>query len=481
MELTIIFLSLGIATLIPLLSKKQIFSEGISLLASLLAFIASLFLAFRVSESGTYAPNSFLSVDALGALILLIVATVALATTGYSIRYFREEVKKKIIGPTRVRQYFLLTNLFCIATFLAIVSGNPIFTWIFLEATTLSTCFLISFYNKASTVEAAWKYLVINSVGLLLGFFGTLLFLTAVGSQEGSHFVTWNDLLLNASHLDPTIAKIAFIFVLIGYGTKIGLAPLHTWKPDAYSKSPAPVGALLSGMILPVAFMVLLKFRVLTNLAVDSTFTEHLFLFFGIFSVLTATLILLTTRNYKRLLAYSSIEHAGLMLLGFAFGGAAIFATLLHMLFHSLIKASAFFLSGNILLRFSSARILNVSGAIIAIPTTAVLFLLVFLAASGLPPFGTFFTKLTILTVGIQMHPLITLLALLAMTLLIIGFLKNALSMLFGKKPEAVPTDKEDIWLLLPSILLLSLVILLGFSLPTFLFHLITAAATHYQ
>src|ERR1035437_4712497 len=174
--------------------------------------------------------------------MILIVSFIGFFTIIYSIQYLRKETTKNIIGFTRVKQYFILLNLFLVAMFLSISASNPIFAWISIEATTLSTAFLVSFYNKPSSVEAAWKYLIINSVGLLLGFFGTLLYFTEIHGVGGA--ISWHLLLENSSNLNPLIAKIAFIFVLIGYGTKVGFVPMHTWKPDAYSKAPAPLGAL---------------------------------------------------------------------------------------------------------------------------------------------------------------------------------------------------------------------------------------------
>src|ERR1019366_5500728 len=214
--------------------------------------------------------------------------------------------EKNIIGVSgvshirsRVREYFILLNLFMAMMFLAITVSSPIFTWIFIEATTLSTAFLISFYNKPSAIEAAWKYLIINSIGILLAFFGTLLYFTSFGFLGENGFVGWQSLAANAVHLDPIIAKIAFVFVLIGYGTKVGLAPMHTWKPDAYSKAPNPIGALLSGALLPVAFMVILKFKRITDSVVGPLFSQHLLIVFGILSIAVAALIMFNAKNYK--------------------------------------------------------------------------------------------------------------------------------------------------------------------------------------
>src|ERR1035437_10116211 len=236
--------------------------------------------------------------------MILIVSFIGFFTIIYSIQYLRKETTKNIIGFTRVKQYFILLNLFLAAMFLAVTAGNPIFAWISIEATTLSTAFLISFYNKPSAMEAAWKYLIINSVGLLLGFFGTLLYFTSVSSWDGNGFVNWQLLTTHAIYLDPVLAKIAFIFVVIGYGTKVGLAPMHTWLPDAHSKAPVPISALLSGVLLNVAFVIILRFKYVTDASIGPAFAQNLLMTLGILSIFIASLIILTQKNYKRLLAY---------------------------------------------------------------------------------------------------------------------------------------------------------------------------------
>src|SRR3989344_8165907 len=364
--------------------------------------------------------------------------------------------------------------------FLSISASSPIFTWVFIEATTLSTAFLISFYNKPSAIEAAWKYLIINSIGLLLGFFGTLLYLTSFGQSMGDEFVSWQTLMANATHLDPLITKIAFIFILIGYGTKIGFAPMHTWKPDAYSKSPAPLGALFSGALLPTAFIIMLKFKAVTDAVVGPSFSQNLFLAFGLFSMIIAAAIIFVSRNYKRLLAYSSIENAGIMAIGFGFGGLGIFAAMLHMIYHSFIKSALFFSSGNFLLKYYSAKIASVKGGINVIPVTAILFLTGFFAITGAPPFGIFFTKIFILSTGIKEHLFIVAAVIVLMFIVFIGFLKHATAMIFGQSSPDITPEKENIWLLLPPIALIALALLLSFYIPPFLRILLDSIVLHY-
>jgi hydrogenase-4 component F len=370
--------------------------------------------------------------------------------------------------------------MFLASMFLAITADSPIFAWISIEATTLSTAFLISFYNKPSAIEAAWKYLIINSIGLLLGFFGTLLYFTSFGFLGENGFVGWQSLAANAVHLDPIIAKIAFVFVLIGYGTKVGLAPMHTWKPDAYSKAPNPIGALLSSALLPVAFMVILKFKVITDTVVGPLFSQHLLIVFGILSIAVAALIMFNAKNYKRVLAYSTIENAGVMALGFGFGGLGVFAAILHLIYHSLVKGILFYSSGNLLLKYNSAKILNIKGAISVVPITSILFIAGFLIVTGVPPFGIFLTKMQILSAGIQAYPTASITALFFMTIVFIGFLKHITSMFFGERPKDIEGGENSVWLILPPMILIMIIIVLSFSLPSFLSKLINDAVLHY-
>ncbi|OIO19559.1 MAG: hydrogenase [Candidatus Magasanikbacteria bacterium CG_4_10_14_0_8_um_filter_32_14] len=481
MEFIIIISSLVIASLIAILAKHRITVECVSISASAVALIESFVVAFKVALSGDYSPFAFFSVDALGALLMLIISCVGFATVAYSIPYLRKETANNIIGFTRVKQYFTLLNLFLGAMFLAISSSSPIFAWIAIEATTLSTAFLISFYNKSSAMEAAWKYLIINSIGLLLGFFGTLLYFTSIDPSLGNGFISWHMLTTNAIHMDPLLAKIAFVFVLIGYGTKVGLAPMHTWLPDAHSKAPAPISALLSGVLLNVALVIVLKFKIITDSVIGQSFSQTLLIVFGTFSILISALIILSQKSYKRLLAYSSIENMGIIALGFGFGGLGVMAAILHTIYHSLTKSALFFLSGNFLLKYHSAKIANVKGALKALPITSILFLIGFFAITGAPPFGIFLTKLFTFSAGITTHPVIGITAILLTAIVFIGFFKHASAMVFGEKPSEMKQEKESIWLILPPLILLILVLVLSFYQPPFLQVLIHNATLYYK
>ena len=480
MEIIFIITTLIIAALLNILIKRRLVIEIFSILASSVALFESIVVALRVSVLGTYSPFVFFSVDSLGAIAMLIIACVGFATVIYSIQYLRQETAKGIIGFARVRQYLVLLNIFLAAMFLAITATSPVFAWISIEATTLSTAFLVSFYNKPSAMEAAWKYLIINSIGLLLGFFGTLLYFTSVSSLGGDGFVGWQSLMTNAVHLDPLIAKIAFIFVLIGYGTKVGLAPMHTWLPDAHSKAPAPISALLSGVLLNVALVVVLRFKIITDAVVGQHFTQNLLIAFGLLSIVIAAFIIFTQINYKRLLAYSSIENMGIIALGFGLGGLGILGAILHMIYHALIKSALFLSAGTIFLKYSSTKISKIRGALTTLPATSIIFIVGFLVITGTPPFGVFFSKVLIVSEGIKTYPVISVLALFLMTILFVGFFKHVSSMFFSQKPKDIKVGEDNIWLIIPPAISLIIVVILSFYIPPFLSTLINDAVSHY-
>ncbi|MEK7493544.1 MAG: proton-conducting transporter membrane subunit [Patescibacteria group bacterium] len=469
-----------IAACVALVTKRRVVMEAATIIASVVVLVSAALLALIVAEDGTYSRSAYFSVDALGALVIATIAVVGCAAAFYSVAYIREEAEKKVIGNRRTRQYFLFFNIFVGAMLFASATANPILMWIAIEATTLSTAFLISFYNKPSAMEAAWKYLIINSVGLLLGFFGTLLYFTSVEIGGSMPLVDWNLLSAHAGALDPAIAKIAFIFVLIGYGTKVGFAPMHTWKPDAYGKAPTPIAALFSGALLNVALAAVLRFKAITDSAVGPEFTGQMLIILGLLSVGVAAFIMFAQRNYKRLLAYSSIEHAGIMALGFGFGGIGALAASLHMVYHSLAKAILFFAAGNIFLKYSSTKILNVKGALRAIPVTSVLFIFGFLAASGIPPLGLFLTKAHIAAAGMALHPVAVIVAVLALIVAFVAFLKHTHSMMFGEKPEEIDAGELSAWLLIPSFVLAAVFIYVSVYPPAQLYALVNAIAAGY-
>ncbi|MBI2577940.1 MAG: hydrogenase 4 subunit F [Candidatus Wildermuthbacteria bacterium] len=469
--LLIFFIPLAAAFLSLLAPRgKKNWLEIGSLLASLGEMGVVFIIAKEVLISGNYPVFSIFEIDALSLLFIALISLVGFVAVMYSIGYLREEVKKEIIGFRRVRQYFVLLHLFIFAMLVAVCAHHPIVMWLAIEATTLSTAFLISFYGKPSTIEAAWKYLILNSVGLLLGFLGTLIFLVSANEAGGEHvFLDWQALRDAAPFISSLAAKVGFVFVLIGYGTKVGLAPMHTWKPDAYDKAPVPIAALLSGVLLNVAFLSILRFKAVVDDVLGSSFSSLLLIFFGIVSICVAMLLIFGQKNYKRLLAYSSIEHAGIMAIGFGIGGAAAFFALLHMLYHALSKSLLFFAAGNIFLKYSSANIAKIKGAHSVLPITSLVFIGGALGLLGLPPFGIFLTKFGILASAIEEYPIVAVFLVFALALIFIGFLRHISEMFFGVSPEGTQKGEANLWTLVPLLCLAALFILLSLFMPSML------------
>jgi hydrogenase-4 component F len=480
MTIILILFSFLIAALVGLVAKNRFVSELTTVIAGIVGLVGSVVITGKVVAEGSYQLLPYFMIGSLETIVILLIAIVGLISTIYSVQYLRQETIKNIIGLNRVRQYFILLNLFLAAMFLTISVNSPILMWISIEATTLTSAFLISFYNKPSATEAAWKYLIINSIGLLLGFLGTLLYFTSINSGLGSGLISWQALLANATSIDPMIAKIAFVFVLIGYGTKVGLAPMHTWLPDAHSNAPAPISALLSGVLLNIALVVVLKFKVITDAVVGITFSQNLLIIFGLFSIIIAALIVYNQKNYKRLLAYSSIENMGIITLGFGFGGMGIYAGILHMIYHSLIKSSLFLTAGTIFLKYSSTKIVKVRGVLTSLPLTSILFLTGFMAITGTPPFGIFLSKIFILSAGITTHPAVTITTVIFVVILFIGFFRQVVAMMFGEKPAEVQIGEISSWLVLPPLVLVLILIVLSLYIPPFLLTLINNATTQY-
>lgn len=450
--------------------RLEIFAIATSAMESLAAF----WVIGGVVSSGVSSVSRYFYIDSLSSLLMLIIAVIGFTVNLYSVGYLREEMAKGIIGFSRVRQFYILLHLFLLAMYCAVSAKNPVVMWVAIEATTLSTAFLVSFYAHSKNIEAAWKYLIINSIGLLLGFFGTILFLSSVPAVLDGGSFGWEEIKNASGAMNPSIIKIAFIFILIGYGTKVGLAPMHTWLPDAHGKAPVPISALLSGVLLNVAFFAILRFKGITDSVLGQEYAQSLLIFFGVLSVVISSFIFYIQKNYKRMLAYSSIEHMGLIALGVGFGGLAATAAMLHMVYHSLTKSLLFLSSGNIFVKYSSTKIQNVRGLLTIIPKTAIIFFLGFLSITGMPPFGIFLTKLSIISQGIGTHPFAAIVVLFALGFIFIGFFRQVVSMIFGNPPTDIKPGEPSSFMLYPLFLLLALLFILSIYTPDFLKEIIS-------
>jgi hydrogenase-4 component F len=366
--------------------------------------------------------------------------------------------------------------------FLVAVSNNLGVMWVAVEGTTLASIFLVTFYGRPTSLEAAWKYAVLGGVGLSMALFGTVLTYYAaheVLGGESLSMLNWSVLAGSAHQFDKTVMRLSFILVLLGYGTKAGLAPMHTWKPDAYSEAPAPVAALMATAVLNCAIYALARFYVLTARCLGPSFASQLLILFGLLSIGIAVPFILVQRSYRRLLAYSSIDHGGIMVLGLGFGGAlGALGMLLHMTFHSVTKPLLFFCAGNAQQHTGNDSLKkNPGGLLHALPISAPMFLLATRAVTGTPPFSMFQSEFTILRAGFAAQRTGTVIIFVAFVVAIFcGFFYHVAHLIFGA-PTGTPRGEFSRWKTYPVIGLSLIVVLLGFWLPAPIYALVDGAA----
>lgn len=421
-------------------------------------------------KGSVVALNDWLHVDALAAVFLGIVAVVGFLVGLYSVGYIRNDVKTGELDELQVSFYYGLFNLFLFTMLLVVTANNIIMMWVAVEATTLGSAFLVGIYGHRSSLEAAWKYVIICTVGVAFGLYGTILvYSDAVNFlNEPGTAVLWTQIVQNAKALDPTLLKLAFVFVLIGFGTKAGIFPMHAWLPDAHSEAPSPVSAMLSAVLLNCALLVVIRFSIILNQGIGPEFTQNIFLVFGALSVGASALFMYVQRDIKRLLAYSSVENIGLIVLGFGIGGpAGILAALLQAINHSLVKSLMFCTSGNILMKYHTRDLGKVKGMLQAAPFTSLLLMVGSLALVGSPPFNIFISKFGIISAGMASGFVWLMIAcVLFLAVVFAAFLRVISSAVFGELPEGVAKGEIGATILAPIALLMVLVLALGLYLP---------------
>ena len=397
-------------------------------------------------------PTAFeeaLRVDGLSALVLVLSAFVGLMAGAYSVGYLRRNEARGLVSPWRRREFDALVPLYVFAMLLASVSNNLGILWIAVEITTLASVFLIAFHNRDTSLEAAWKFLVLGSLGLAFALLGTvLLFASGRGLLgEGMAGLNWTRLVALAGQLHPLTLKLGVVFALVGYGTKAGLAPMHTWKPDAYREAPSPAGVLMAVGMLNGAMYCLLRIHIIAKAALGPEFSGGLLLALGLLSVAVATPFILIQWNLKRLLAYSSVEHVGIMAVAVGLGAeAATLGALLHMTYHTLAKPLAFFSAGTIAQLHASSDFDEIGpGTLGRTPVASALLVLAAVVMTGSPPFGLFFSEMTILKAGFSgPHTGAIGVFLACLVLLFCGFFYQVGRMVLGEPDASVRTPDAE-------------------------------------
>ncbi|MBI5179262.1 MAG: hydrogenase 4 subunit F [Nitrospinae bacterium] len=461
--------SLFSAVMLAIIGDRRLAAE-INILASFATFVISLFLAVDVYHSGgmTAADNYFF-VDAFNVYLVVLTTFVSTTTAVFSRNYMRFERAHGKVGHKGMRFYHAMFQMFIFAMLLALLTNNVGVLWISMELATLSTVLLVSLYRTPSSVEAAWKYFILCGVGIALALFGTILlyFASEKVVGEGTQGLLWTNLILVSDRLEPTILSLAFIFFVVGYGTKVGLVPLHNWLPDAHSEGPTPISAVLSGLLLNIALYALVRCKVLVNKAMGSNWAGEIMMGFGILSLIVASFSLLRQKDVKRMFAYSSIEHMGIATFAFGLGGPiATFGGLLHMLVHSLTKSSIFFTVGHAAQISGTQHIANIKGLIKANPLVGWGMVFGVIAITGMPPFGVFASEFLILTATMKYAPMLIPLFMLGIAVAFAALFRKMQTMVFGDPPEV---RQEISAAHVPVFLHMALVLVLGLYFPQFL------------
>ena len=442
----------------------------VNVVVSSLTFIAAASLTVRVIERGPLLVlNRQFVIDPFNVFLVALTAFVGMTTAVFSRPYMRIEEQHGRLNPARLRLYHSMFQLFMFTMLLALTTNNVGILWVAMEAATLTTVLLVSLYRTAASLEAAWKYFILCGVGIAQALFGTILLYFAAEKLlgAGGSALLWTELNRVRVDLEPTVLSLAFVFLLVGYGTKVGLVPLHNWLPDAHAEGPTPVSAVLSGLLLNVALYAVVRCKVLVDGALPDAFAKNLMVGFGLLSVVVAALLLLRQKDIKRLFAYSSIEHMGIITFAFGIGGPiANFAGLLHMTVHSLTKSAIFFAVGHAAQKTGTQVMEDIRGLVTISPMIGWGLALGALAILGMPPFGVFASEFLILTTAMHEQPWATPFLLAALGVAFAAVFSKVQPMVFG---ETTATRLPVRPAMIPVFAHLAIVLLLGLWIPPFL------------
>jgi hydrogenase-4 component F len=459
-----------LTALVMLTTRDRRILSAIDVGSSAILAGLALLLAREVASGG---PRTLgvLRIDDLGLVFLLLLVVLTLAVSIYTVGWLRQAVAVGNMKAESLRLYFALVHLFVATMVVTVLADNLGVLWIAMEGTTITSAVLVGYHGHHHGLEAAWKYIIVTTIGISFGLFGTVLIYAAAAASQGSAgpgAMSWSAIMQVAPALDPGIVRIGFIFVMVGYGTKAGLAPMHLWLPDAHSQAPTPVSALLSGVLIKCALLGIIRFQTIAAAAAGPGFPTTVLLVFGLISVVVATPFILAQHDIKRLLGYHSVEHVGIVALGLGFGGpVGTYGALLHVVNHGVTKALAFFAAGTAIARYGSRDMRVIRGLLGVAPIGATLLMLAALSLAGVPPFSIFVSELLVLRAGIGGGHWVAIGIFLAMVVVIFaGLLHHAGSMAFGEPTPAASRERESWSPLLGMVLLAAIMILLGLTIP---------------
>ena len=448
------------AAVLALLPSYRL-AARLNVLAALLTFLAAFSLFFHRPETGPY-----VLIDDLNSVFIVLATFVGFTTSVFSASYIEHEVETGRLTPARLRFYHAMYQVLIFSMNLALITNNIGVMWVGIELATLSTVLMVGVYRTHEALEAAWKYFILGSVGIALALFGTILiYMTAEPAMgSGPNAMVWTDLLARAASFDPAFLNLAFVFLLLGYGTKVGLVPMHAWLPDAHAEGPTPISAVLSGLLLNVALYALLRFKILLAANPGALAPGPLMIALGLASLVFAAFMLYRRRDIKRMFAYSSIEHMGIITFAFGMGGPlANFAGLLHMSLHSLTKSAIFFAAGGIAQAKGTQNMADIGGLTTTNPVLGWGLVLGVVAVAGLPPFGLFMSEFLVIGSTFARQPLLAVLVVLGILIGIGALFLRINSVAFGEPRGQNHKVKASY---IPMFVHLALVLAAGIYLP---------------
>ena len=485
----IIALSFAAAAAPLVIPSQKIFAWVQFAISAIQSLFAAYLLFFTVTHQTITGWGGWVRLDGLAAYNAWLITLVGALASLYSIGYLRAEQQEE--KTLKLRWYYTGLHLFIVSMLAICMSNHPGILWVAVEATTLISALLVAFYHGGAALEAAWKYLITGSVGIALALFGIILLYASVPSALIQENFFWTDFLQNAHLLNTEWVKLSFLFILVGFGTKVGFAPMHFWLPDAHSQAPSPISALLSGVLLQTALFGILRVKSIVDI-VDPGFAGKLLIIFGLLSLVVTVPFFLVQHDLKRLLAYSSIEHMGILALGFGLGGTAYLGALLHMFNHAMGKSLLFFASGNIVHAYHTRRVDRIHGVLQSMPITGSAFFIGSAAITGMPPFSLFISEFMIAASAFHSgNSWAGIIFLVSVALIFSGMIYYSINMSFGNShlrqnpPHSnQPFGTFKSWispehaaLFLP----LALLILFGLYIPPYFYRLISEIASSLQ
>ncbi len=456
----VLFIPAVTAAVLALLPSYWV-AARLNVLATFVTLTAAVWLLFDRPPAGEY-----LFIDDLNNAFIVLTTFVAFTTSVFSASYIAHELEIGRLTPSHLRFYHAMYQTLMFAMNLGLVANNIGLMWVAVELATLTTVLMVGIYRTHEALEAAWKYFILGSVGIALALFGTILVYMAARPVigEGADAMVWTTLIKNASSFSPELLNVAFVFLLLGYGTKVGLAPLHAWLPDAHAEGPTPISAVLSGLLLNVALYALLRFKMLLAVNLSALASGPLMVTLGLVSVVFAAFMLYRRRDIKRMFAYSSIEHMGIIVFAFGMGGPiANFAGLLHMAMHSLTKSAIFFAVGHIAQTKGTQKIAEMGGLTETNPVLGWGLVLGVVAIAGLPPLGIFMSEFLIVSSTFARQPLLGI-VLVAGLLIGFGALFLRLNSIAFGEPRGASAEAKASYV--PMFIHLALVFMAGVYLP---------------